>query len=90
MEWLPAKGMWLTKVQVSGPAGSVTGDLAVDASGQQAPSRLAAGLSVRSSAAGTYEETEAPPWRDIALLLAVLAGGVLIGRVAWRRGDPTP
>jgi hypothetical protein len=43
MEWVPQAG-WLTKVAISGQAAQLSYDLAVDASGQGAPSRVAAGL----------------------------------------------
>jgi hypothetical protein len=45
MEWVPDGG-WLTKVAVSADAPQLSYDLAVDASGQGAPSRVAAGLDV--------------------------------------------
>jgi hypothetical protein len=40
--WVPHSG-WLTKVTVSGAAGSLTGDLAIDPTGRQRPSMVAAG-----------------------------------------------
>jgi hypothetical protein len=43
--WVPRSG-WLTKVRVSGPANTLTGDLAIDANGVQRPSMVAAGFSV--------------------------------------------
>ena len=43
MGWVPPAG-WLTKLRVDSPAGDLRYDLAVDASGQDAPSRVAAGL----------------------------------------------
>ena len=43
MEWVAPSG-WLTQVRVDGSAGDLTYDLAVDASGQGTPSRVAAGL----------------------------------------------
>ena len=43
MEWVPASA-WLTKVKVDSRAGEIAYDLAVDASGQGTPSRVAEGL----------------------------------------------
>jgi hypothetical protein len=49
MDWVPAGG-WLTKVAIDADAPQLTYDLAVDASGQGAPSRVAAGLDVPAPA----------------------------------------
>ena len=43
MAWVP-RDAWLTKIRVDAAAGELSYDLAVDASGQAAPSRVAAGL----------------------------------------------
>ncbi|OLC58073.1 MAG: hypothetical protein AUH85_01860 [Chloroflexi bacterium 13_1_40CM_4_68_4] len=43
MSWIPQSG-WLTKLRVDATAGQLTYDLAIDASGQGAPSRVAAGF----------------------------------------------
>jgi hypothetical protein len=45
MEWIPTDG-WLTQVAIDADAPQLTYDLAVDASGQGVPSRLAAGLDI--------------------------------------------
>jgi hypothetical protein len=44
MKWLPASDMWLTYLQVDTSAGSLTYDLAIDASGEGNPSPVDAGL----------------------------------------------
>jgi Uncharacterized protein conserved in bacteria (DUF2330) len=44
MSWLPPSDMWLTYMQVDSDAGSLTYDLAVDASGRGRPSQVDAGL----------------------------------------------
>jgi hypothetical protein len=44
MKWLPAKGMWLTYLQLQTPAGRLTYDLAIDPTGQGRPSAVDAGL----------------------------------------------
>jgi hypothetical protein len=43
MEWVPTQA-WLTKLRVTSTAANLRYDLAVDTSGNQAPSRVAAGL----------------------------------------------
>ncbi|HKW78321.1 MAG TPA: DUF2330 domain-containing protein [Candidatus Limnocylindria bacterium] len=43
MSWIPQSG-WLTKLRVDATAGQLSYDLAIDASGQNAPSRVAAGF----------------------------------------------
>ena len=43
MEWVPETG-WLTKIAIDAVPSDLRFDLAVDASGQQAPSRIAAGF----------------------------------------------
>lgn len=44
MKWLPASDMWLTYLRIDKRAGNLTHDLAVDVSGENAPSPIAAGL----------------------------------------------
>jgi hypothetical protein len=44
MDWVPASG-WLTQIRLDAAPTELTYDLAIDASGQGAPSRVAAGLS---------------------------------------------
>ena len=43
MEWVP-KSAWLTKIGIDASASRLQFDLAIDASGQNAPSRVAAGF----------------------------------------------
>ena len=47
MQWVP-RSAWLTKLRVDSRAGDLRYDLAVDASGQATPSRVAAGLDLPS------------------------------------------
>lgn len=54
MGWVPESG-WLTKVRIDASASQLSYDLAVDASGQGAPSRVAAGFASAPGAAGTPE-----------------------------------
>ena len=87
MGWLPGSGMWLSYLRVDTTAGSLTTDLAVDASGRGRPSPVAAGLAVPApaDAAGT------PPagWWPWPAALALLVPAALAGVVLRRRGRST-
>jgi hypothetical protein len=78
MDWVPNAG-WLTKIQVQGEASQLTYDLAIDASGAAAPSRVMAGLDL----ADAIEDATTDPvsaWR-LALglgLTFVGFGGMLV------------
>ncbi len=77
MDWIPAAG-WLTKIRVDAAASDLTHDLAIDASGANAPSRVAAG----------YEPIRPPadPWdRAIPLAIALLAAAYVAAGVALAR-----
>jgi hypothetical protein len=80
MEWVPTSA-WLTKVAVGAQASKLTYDLAIDASGQEAPSRVAAGLAVPDLPAATPTDLA-----RLVLGLAVIALGVLfiVGLTMWR------
>jgi hypothetical protein len=81
MEWVPSTA-WLTKVRIDGPASAVDVDLAIDASGQGAPSRLWAGL----EAPGVILGLRPADWLAIVVLFATVVGGaVLLGRLATPR-----
>ena len=72
MEWVPASA-WLTKVAVDASAGRLSYDLAIDASGAHAPSRVAAGLDLPG--VGPVAKTIADASQGVAtdrLALAVL------------------
>jgi hypothetical protein len=85
MGWVPEKG-WLTKLAIDARAGDLLGDLAIDASGQGAPSRLWAGL----EAPGTILGARPVDWLTIlALLLTAAVGAVLIGRLSTPRASST-
>jgi Uncharacterized protein conserved in bacteria (DUF2330) len=51
MEWVPTDA-WLTKIRIDAAAPQMTYDLAVDASGARAPSRVAAGLELPGADGG--------------------------------------
>jgi hypothetical protein len=77
MGWVPKSG-WLTKVRVDTAAGDLRYDLAIDASGQGTPSRVAAGLDPVVSQPGPPEEA-ALAVLAVALLLLALGVGVRRG-----------
>jgi hypothetical protein len=76
MEWVP-RSAWLTKVVVDTPAGDLTYDLAIDASGAGAPSPVDAGFA---------PFTDQPvPRAPIALYLLLAAAAVVLVPVALTR-----
>jgi len=83
MGWIPTSG-WLTQVAVDGEAGQLSYDLAVDASGQGAPSAVDAGLAMPGSPA-------LPSSVDLARLLLALgfAGMGLLGLGMIARARPS-
>jgi hypothetical protein len=85
MEWVPDSA-WLTKVAIAGPAGKLDVDLAIDASGQGAPSRLWAGL----ESPGLILGAAPGDWAALLVLVgSVIGGGFALARLAVpRRGEP--
>ena len=73
MGWVP-ENMWLTFLRLDATADQVTYDLAVDADGREAPSRLGAGLLAAPGTAGPGDDGSSP-W------LPVVAVGGLVGLV---------
>lgn len=73
MSWIPTKA-WLTKLRIDAQAGSLTYDLAVDASGSGTPSRVAAGLEVPTAPTAP---PSAPSTWELFALVAVLLGAPL-------------
>jgi hypothetical protein len=81
--WVPTAG-WLTKVRISGEASTLTGDLAIDATGAQRPSFVAAGYSVPEAVAAapdTRRSSSTAPavllGLGLGVLLAIAAVGAL-------------
>jgi len=73
MEWIP-KAAWLSKVRIDAEAGDLRHDLAIDASGQGTPSRLAAGLDL---AGVGRAPTDDPSFRALLMVaLMLIASGV--------------
>ena len=71
MGWLPTHGMWLDYLKIHSSAGALTYDLAIDPSGNDAPSPVDAGLAVPGTPA-PGSSTLWPLW--LALSVAGLAG----------------
>lgn len=83
MAWVPAKA-WLTKLRIDAKAGSLTYDLAVDASGTSLPSRVAAGLDSPTAPIAPAAPLSGPaPWTLIALVAVLLGAPIAasLGRV---------
>jgi hypothetical protein len=81
-EWVPDRA-WLTKVRVGGPASTLTGDLAIDPTGRQRPSMVAAGF------AQPFALPPAPADESPAVAVWLVLGAVVacfgVGAVAGRR-----
>jgi hypothetical protein len=75
MDWVP-ESAWLTKVRIDASAGQLRYDLAVDASGQGTPSRVAAGLEIPGSPA----DRVAPAAALLGMVVLLGAGGFLLRR----------
>jgi uncharacterized protein DUF2330 len=90
MGWLPASGMWLSYLRIDTTTQELTHDLAVDASGRDNPSPVAAGLTVPAAGGDVAPAPASGPagplgaWRWPAVALAVTAA--LAGLVLARRG----
>lgn len=76
MEWLPAKDMWLTFLEIDAPAAQLRYDLAIDASGAGQPSYVAAGLTDALARVREIVTGEAVSW------VAMLALGSVAGAAA--------
>lgn len=76
MEWVPDAG-WLTKIRIDADAGSLRYDLAVDASGQGSPSRLAAGLDITAPGTGT-EDRSLPALLGLSMMLFLAGAGLVL------------
>ncbi|CAN5693218.1 hypothetical protein BH24CHL8_BH24CHL8_11360 [soil metagenome] len=73
MEWIP-QSAWLSKVRIDAAAAELKYDLAIDASGQGTPSRLAAGLDLAGVAGSAADD---PSFRALLLVAMILiAAGV--------------
>ena len=84
MGWVPTSG-WLTKVSIDAAATDLTFDLAIDASGAGAPSRVMAGLDRPGDC-----RRPIGPRRSSALVvgLALTIGGIGVSSCSSRRRPP--
>jgi hypothetical protein len=83
MDWVPASA-WLTKLTIDGTAAQLGYDLAVDASGQGTPSRVAAGLDPTKAISARFD-TVTPILVSLGAVLFVLAVLAVIGPLFARR-----
>jgi hypothetical protein len=83
MEWLPAKNMWLTFLEIDTPAGLLSYDLAIDASGAAQPSYVAAGLTDALERVREIVTGEAVSW--VAMLALGSVGGAVAGYLVRQR-----
>ena len=83
MEWLPAKNMWLTFLEIDTPAGLLKYDLAIDASGAAQPSYVAAGLTDALQRAREIVSGDAVSW--VAMLALGSVGGAVAGYLVRQR-----
>jgi Uncharacterized protein conserved in bacteria (DUF2330) len=84
MAWVPAKG-WLTKVEVDAVPTQLDFDLAIDASGAAAPSRLMAGLDPAPTGGAPAGPSSGSVRVAVGLLLVLVGIG---GTVLLVRGHP--
>jgi hypothetical protein len=73
MDWVP-QSAWLTKLGIDSAASDLGYDLAVDASGQGTPSRVAAGL-------GPVTPEGSPPEPMLLTFLVIAVGMLVLGRL---------
>ncbi|HEU0075220.1 MAG TPA: DUF2330 domain-containing protein [Dehalococcoidia bacterium] len=79
MAWVP-QSAWLTKLNIDASAADLSYDLAVDASGQNQPSRLAAGLEI-----ATADSNATLEWALGGVAATMLGFGVFVGAVTRKR-----
>ncbi len=84
MGWIPTSA-WLTKVGIDAAASDLTFDLAIDASGAGAPSRIMAGLD-RPGAVVAPDRTAATVALGVGLALTI--GGIAVILMLSRRRPP--
>jgi hypothetical protein len=86
MEWVPSS-MWLTYLRVDAPAGRLTYDLAIDASGAGTPSLMDTGIPLLSRSAVLPTRPDGRlPWPAVLVAGLLAAGG--LAALAARTGTP--
>ena len=89
MQWVP-RSAWLTKLRVDSSAADLRYDLAVDASGWAAPSRVAAGLELPGAAPGGQPRGAGLPVRSLLGWAAAAAAVLLLLVPVAARLRPAP
>jgi hypothetical protein len=84
MEWIPTSA-WLTQVRIDAAAPQLRFDLAIDASGQGTPSRVAAGL---ASGGLPIPGPDSPLWLGLVAVLLVFGAWVTLIEVSRRTLPP--
>jgi len=84
MDWIPASA-WLTQVRIDAAAPQLRFDLAIDASGQGTPSRVAAGLP--SSTPGLPSPSD-PVWLLVVAALVAVGAWITLDEVGRRSLPP--
>jgi Uncharacterized protein conserved in bacteria (DUF2330) len=84
MEWIPDKA-WLTKIALDGTAPQFGYDLAVDASGANAPSRVAAGLDLPGATDPTVMATMR--WFAGVVFVTIGIGAVFVWLARYQMGS---
>jgi Uncharacterized protein conserved in bacteria (DUF2330) len=84
MEWIPTSA-WLTQVRIDAAAPQLRFDLAVDASGQGNPSRVAAGLAGNSP---LLPGPDSPLWLGLVAVLLVFGAWISLSEVSRRTLPP--
>jgi hypothetical protein len=80
--WVPASA-WVTKLQINSTVADLNYDLAVDASGFNHPSRIAAGLEAVTSVTPSVADSSTLAWYWAAAIGAAIGALVLGGWRPW-------
>jgi hypothetical protein len=84
MEWIPASA-WLTQVRIDAAAPQLRFDLAIDASGQGNPSRVAAGL---AGNALPLPGADSPLWLGLVAVVLVFGAWISLREISRRTLPP--
>ncbi|MEA2517034.1 MAG: hypothetical protein QOG16_872 [Actinomycetota bacterium] len=79
MSWLPESGMHLTYMKIDSKAKDLVHDLAIDATGNGIPSRIAAGLKTSTPVWPTPSSVPMLLWVGVAALGLLVIGGLVRG-----------
>ncbi|MBA2254162.1 MAG: DUF2330 domain-containing protein [Chloroflexi bacterium] len=88
MEWVP-DAAWLTKIRIDASPGQLRFDLAIDATGQRTPSRVAAGFDTVAPGRGAASDRTATSLLGVGvtfIVLGLIALVLPVTRRRWARG----